>query len=122
MLYRAVEEFSNIVTGFSVSEHGRYGAGMSFVANIQFIDASSLHIKDYLFLDGKRKYSYHWQDAEGNLISRWDNSPHHSEISTYPHHRHTSNGITESNEWNIREILKIINGVVSPAMAEGSEK
>ena len=60
MLYRAVEAFSNIVTGFSVSEHGRYGAGMSFVANIQFIDASSLHIKDYLFLDGKRKYSYHF--------------------------------------------------------------
>ena len=55
-------------------------------------------------------------------MSRWDNSPHHSEISTYPHHRHTSNGITESNEWNIREILKIINGIVSKAMAEGSEK
>lgn len=113
MFYKAVEEFSGIIAGFSVSEHRRYGASTSFVAKIKLKDSSLLHIKDYLFLDGRRKYSYHWQDASGNMISRWDNSPHHKEISTYPHHRHMSDGITESNEWNIREILMIINDVVS---------
>lgn len=113
MFYKAIDEFSGIIDGFSVSEHRRYGAGSSFVAKVWFKDGSLLHIKDYLFLDCKRKYSYHWQDANGNLISRWDNSPHHREIPTYPHHRHMSDGITESNEWNIREILRIINDAVS---------
>lgn len=25
-----------------------------------------------------RKYSFHWQDAQGRLARRWDNAPHHS--------------------------------------------
>ncbi|NJN84829.1 MAG: hypothetical protein HC802_22765 [Caldilineaceae bacterium] len=34
------------------------------------------------------KYSFHWQDPEGLLIARWDNAPHHPELSTFPHHIH----------------------------------
>jgi len=34
------------------------------------------------------KYSFHWQDADGHLLKRWDNVPHHPEISTHPHHVH----------------------------------
>lgn len=34
------------------------------------------------------KYSFHWQDASGRLRKRWDNAPHHPEVSTHPHHVH----------------------------------
>lgn len=34
------------------------------------------------------KYSYHWQDASGNLIMRWDNAPHYPDLPFYPHHQH----------------------------------
>lgn len=34
------------------------------------------------------KYSFHWQDSDGNLRKRWDNAPHHSELPTHPHHVH----------------------------------
>jgi hypothetical protein len=34
------------------------------------------------------KYSFHWQDENGNLLKRWDNVAHHPEIETYPHHIH----------------------------------
>ena len=34
------------------------------------------------------KYSFHWQDAAGQLLKRWDNAAHHREISTHPHHVH----------------------------------
>ena len=34
------------------------------------------------------KYSFHWQTENRELIKRWDNAPHHPEISTYPHHLH----------------------------------
>jgi hypothetical protein len=34
------------------------------------------------------KYSFHWQDAVGNLLKRWDNATHHPEVVTNPHHIH----------------------------------
>jgi len=36
------------------------------------------------------KYSFHWQDQNGQLIARWDTAPHHPELPTFPHHIHDS--------------------------------
>ena len=33
-------------------------------------------------------YSYHWTDAQGRLIRRWDNTPHFPELAGFPHHIH----------------------------------
>jgi len=56
------------------------------------------------------KYSFHWQDAEGNLLKRWDNATHHPEISTNPHHIHDgSEGNVQPHEpINAEEIFAII--------------
>jgi hypothetical protein len=54
MFYNTIREFSEIVADYTVSEFRRYGAAMSFVAKVVFIDGSVLFIKDYLFIDGKR--------------------------------------------------------------------
>ena len=37
-------------------------------------------------------YSYHWQDAKGNVINRWDNVGHHKELKTFPFHVHLPTG------------------------------
>jgi hypothetical protein len=34
------------------------------------------------------RYRHHWQDASGHLLKRWDNAPHHAEISSFPDHLH----------------------------------
>lgn len=34
------------------------------------------------------KYRFHWQDAAGRLLKRWDNAAHHPQVSTHPHHVH----------------------------------
>jgi predicted AAA+ superfamily ATPase len=47
-----------------------------------------IFIRDYLFLDGERKYSYHWQNELKECLVRCDNAQHHQEISTYPFHKH----------------------------------
>ena len=31
-------------------------------------------------------------DARGKIIFRYDNAPHHPELSSFPHHKHTYNG------------------------------
>jgi len=42
------------------------------------------------------KYSFHWQDAQGNLKKRWDNAPHHPELPNSPHHVHLENDTVQS--------------------------
>ena len=117
MFYNTVREFADIVTGYSVTEYRRYGSAMSFTAKVEFIEGSVLFIKDYLFMDGKRKYSYHWQDKSGHLLSRWDNAPHHREILSYPHHRHLDLAeVIATNERNLPEIFLVIReALTNPA-------
>ncbi|MBX3053388.1 MAG: hypothetical protein KF753_18070 [Caldilineaceae bacterium] len=52
-------------------------------------DDSRLELRDYLFVDGSRKYAYQWMESNGSLRRRWDNAPHWPSISTTPHHTHT---------------------------------
>lgn len=42
------------------------------------------------------KYSFHWQDAQGCLMKRWDNAPHHPGLDNAPHHVHVNQGQVES--------------------------
>lgn len=112
MFYKLIEEFSDIITDYSVAEYKRYGTAISLIAKVEFKNSSSLYTKDYLFIDGKRKYSYHWQDANGRLITRWDNSPHHKELSTFPHHRHLPEGVADSKERTVKDILTVIKNAI----------
>jgi hypothetical protein len=113
VFYKIIEEYSYIISNYSVSDFRRYGEAFSLVAKIEFIDGSSLHIRDYLFIDGKRKYSYHWQTTDGELISRWDNSPHHRDISSFPHHRHLSKEVIKSHLRTLREVIELISKDIS---------
>ena len=36
-------------------------------ASITLRDGSVLHVRDYVFRDGTRKYAYHWQSRRGRL-------------------------------------------------------
>jgi len=51
-------------------------------------DGSRLDVRDYVFVNGRRKYAYHWMDGDGTLRCRWDNAPHWKDIATAPHHKH----------------------------------
>jgi hypothetical protein len=42
------------------------------------------------------KYSFHWQDQQGQLKQRWDNAPHFPHLPNAPHHVHLANGAVES--------------------------
>jgi hypothetical protein len=115
VFYKLIEDYSDIIKDYEVFDLRKFGTASSLVAKIEFIDTSILYIKDYLFRDGKRKYSFQWQTSEGLLISRWDNSPHHDDISTFPHHRHLPQEVeevTKSYSRNLSDVIKIINGII----------
>ena len=63
-------------------------------------DGSTLELFEYVAPDAggqavRLEYSYHWQNAEGVLIHRWDAVPHHPQLPHTPHHVHMSDGSVE---------------------------
>lgn len=67
---------------------------------------TELHTPDY------EKYSYHWQKHDGQLIIRWDNSPHWEKLKTFPHHRHEERSVFPSHRVEIKEVIEVIKGRV----------
>lgn len=88
MLFDALAQFRDIIRDVRIERFRSVGTAHELRARIVFRDNSVLHIRDYLFQNGSRKYAYHWQTAAGKLRYRWDNSGHWPEISTHPHHLH----------------------------------
>jgi hypothetical protein len=70
-----------------------------------------LFIKEYLD-DFERNYSYHWQRQNGELIARWDNSPHHKHLITFPHQCHINEKVIESYDISYQEILLKIEDLI----------
>ena len=68
------------------------------------VDGSILHINESVVL-ARSKYSYHWQRANNELNVRWDNAPHHPQISSFPYHRHENNAIHASPRISIDDVL-----------------
>ena len=75
---------------------------------ISFIDQSKLMVNEYSSRT-ERNYSFHWQNNNSELIVRWDNAPHHKNISTFPHHKHSDGEILLSNDISLDDILSIID-------------
>lgn len=103
-----IESYSEIIDSYEIRRYRQYGGAYEFVASIRFTDDSELHVRDYLFLGGERKYSFHWQDHHNQLIVRWDNSAHHRQITTFPFHLHKPGGIEESDPMTLKKVLEHI--------------
>jgi hypothetical protein len=62
-------------------------------ARLTISDGSLLEFSEYVQRSPNDQievitYSYHWADADGNLIQRWDNTPHFPNLPGFPHHVH----------------------------------
>lgn len=53
----------------------------------------------------KIKYRYHYMDANQTLVFRYDNAPHHPNLSTFPHHKHLHTGEQDSEEPTLEDVL-----------------
>ena len=66
-------------------------------ARLTWTDGSQLEFSEYVQRspDGQVNiitYSFHWADVHGNLIRRWDNTPHFPNLPGFPHHIHDGPG------------------------------
>jgi hypothetical protein len=79
--------------------------------SIVFKDGSVLHFKE-IFFGEKVQYRFHYMDEKNNLIARWDNAPHHKELSTFPHHVHLPDGVKENKHVKLFYVLDKIENII----------
>lgn len=81
--------------------------------SITFKDGSIFQFKEVL-LGGKRHYRFHYMDEQNNLISRWDTAPHYRDLKTFPYHVHLPDGVKESKQVILIDVLnKIVDIVIA---------
>ncbi len=81
-------------------------------ARLRFYDRSFLELSEELEVIGdevaKLHYSYHYQKGD-RLIFRYDNAPHHPELSTFPHHKHVGDRVEPCQEPDLQDVLREID-------------
>jgi hypothetical protein len=95
---------SSIVRDIEVLEVVEEASVQLLKVRAEIIDGSLLYVRE-AFFPRSSKYSYHWQTRIGELLLRWDNAPHHPEISTHPHHKHAGEQIGPSERVSIDDVL-----------------
>jgi hypothetical protein len=83
---------------------------------VDFIDSSSLYFRE-LFIGRGRKlkqtYIYHYQDREGKLVVRYDNSPHFPDLTNAPDHKLQVDGsVISSDPPDLEPVLREIEDLI----------
>ncbi|MDY6950430.1 MAG: DUF6516 family protein [Thermodesulfobacteriota bacterium] len=123
MIKRCVENIektiasSSIVLSSDLQKH--FGPALNTVyirGQLFIIDASILEMAifatealDSLYVD---KYRFHYRDGTGKMLFRYDNAPHHSEVDSHPHHKHTPGKIVPSKMPSLEDLLNEISAII----------
>lgn len=51
-------------------------------------DGTNLRVTERWRGEILRWYSYYWLTSDNELKIGWDNAPHHTQLETFPHHKH----------------------------------
>jgi hypothetical protein len=86
------------------------------IGKLLFVDGSMLEFMEYLQEENRLKYRFHLMDKEGTMILRYDNAPHHKDVSSFPHHKHLPGNVAESVDKGIMDVLDEIEILMSNAM------
>lgn len=88
MLLELIKKYDEIIQAIEIEEFDSAGPHIRLKGKVVFQNKSILFFRQIILDELNFKYAYHWQNAEGNLICRWDNSPHWPDVVTHPHHKH----------------------------------
>ena len=80
-------------------------------------DSSQLEFSEYMQRSSEGEivvitYSYHWANANNELIKRWDNAPHFPDLPGFPDHIHdgATGEVTSGQPMSIAAVLDEIAG------------
>ena len=106
-----INNFLSVITDFNIKTN-KVENKVIINSEIRFVDGSKLNV--YISdnkISIKHKYSFHWQNTDNQMTIRWDNAPHHPNISTFPHHKHieTDLNVHPSTENTLHDVLTFIS-------------
>jgi len=102
------------VVSWAIAREEAQGDRGMFRYRLTLQDGSFLELFEFFIVrEGEvqvTKYSFHWQNADGQLRKRWDNAAHHREISTYPYHIHdgSEENVLPHQPINTEELLTVV--------------
>ena len=117
MIFTFINNYEKWIKEYKIKRFRQTEGAHELTIEILFIDDSELIARDYLFLDGTRKYSYHYQDNTKKLIFRYDDKPHWKNLKTFPYHKHTKSGVIESKVMNLEKVLEEVVNIVKLALS-----
>lgn len=110
-LEQTLQSFPNILR--STLTKKQYNARQGYISgSIQFDNGCRLEfmeLKDTGRTE-KVKYRYHYMDRHNACLFRYDNAPHHAEVTTFPHHKHKGEIVETSLEPTLSDVLLEITG------------
>jgi hypothetical protein len=110
---KAIRRVEWLIESQSVTfEHEPVSENGFIQGRIAFIDGSILDFSETVSLVNDY-YRFHYMDAHRRLITRWDSAPHHKELDTFPHHKHTPRGVVISVKMRLGDALLEIERIIS---------
>jgi len=106
-------DHANWVESYEVQEYRQWEGGIYYRLKISLENRTVLFVREYVD-EIERAYSFHWLDYNNELIMRWDNAPHHRDLETFPHHKHTIDGVFENLEIDLSDVLEEIRKRIDP--------
>ena len=101
-------ENSKIIKSFKIISYKTFSCGFYIKVKASLINDTVLFIAEYID-EKERNYSYHWQNMQGEMIIRWDNSPYHNRIKTHPFHKHVGDKVFPSSNITIQDVIEYIS-------------
>ena len=95
---------------------GPDGKTIYLKGGISFIDLSILEISVFATTSRNKiimdKYRFQYMNKENHLVFRYDNAPHHRELSTHPHHKHLPDKVSPSPQPSLADVMNEISAVI----------
>lgn len=113
---KAVSSNPIVLSSHIEKQYGPAGSTVYLRGRLLIIDFSILEIA--LFAGESAhgvvvdKYRFHYMSIDGQMIFRYDNAPHHPEVASFPHHKHTSVNVIPSYMPGINDILNEISAII----------
>jgi uncharacterized protein DUF6516 len=90
-----------------------------FNAIIRFQNDSKLVVMERLKRIRQRDfertvYRFHYQQPNGTLIFRYDNSPHYPQLATFPAHKHVGDVVIAAEPPDLADVLHEIDEILYP--------
>jgi hypothetical protein len=102
--FDVIREFASLEEGFIRARANlTNGDILDFSEFVQWLDDLELI-----------SYRYQWMDKDKNLVRRWDNAKHFSDLENFPHHVHVNDkDVISGKPINIFEALDEIAAAIS---------